>query len=352
MSPPGGYENQTYTVEITVNGPLDGATLGPPVTALVANDDPQQIYRPDDVDALGLIDVDYIVEASGSRRLGAMAARIVHVLWISDAPVPGDAGAAVQVVDNVDSSPVTQTTIAPLVGLTQFYRDTPFLVPQGSMLRLVGFSNPGGAPIKVRLTIQYVEDMIAAQAAICRCNSAEGQSALITPVSTGLQVTGLNAAFVGSTNDTTGRFDGLTVNLGDRALADWVTRNTGSEATDGTEFKITLPGLYGVVGYLATTANGNIEGGVTLDGIPTIDPVMSDVRTLSHYFRRLSTLGGADSINASYSGFAMVTEARAAGAATGVIRYQVSNNAGGPPTNPPLNAADCVLKIVRLANLA
>ena len=36
---PSGYANQTFTVEIAVLGPLDGATLGPPVTALVANDD-------------------------------------------------------------------------------------------------------------------------------------------------------------------------------------------------------------------------------------------------------------------------------------------------------------------------
>lgn len=348
---PSGYVGQTYTVEYTVNGSLDGTTLGPAIVAPQSNDDPQQIYRPNVPGDLGLIDVDYVVEAAGGGRLGAKGPRVVNVVWI-EAPVVGGASAAIQVVDNVDGSPNVQRTIDPLVGVSQFYRDTPFLVPQGSMLRLVDFVNPGGGggPIKVRLTIQDAENLSAAQAAICSCGG-DSISAIITPPSTGLQVVGLNAAFVGSVNDTVGRFDGATVNLGDRALADWVTRNTGFEAANGTEFKITLAGIYGVVGYLATVNDGIIEAGVTLDGTPTVDPVMSNANTLANFRRRLTTLGVADDINASFSGFAMVTAARAGGAATGVIRFQVSNGAGGPPTDPPINADDCVLKIIRLANL-
>lgn len=154
---PPGYVGQPYTIEFTVLGDLDGFTLSPPIDVPSTNDDPQQIYRPNIVDSLGLIDVDYIVAAEGDGRLGAVGARIVQVVWINS-PVVGGASAAIQVVDNVDGTPIVQRTIAPLVGLQTFYQDTPFLVPQGSMLRLLGFSNPSGSPIKVRLTIQYVED--------------------------------------------------------------------------------------------------------------------------------------------------------------------------------------------------
>ncbi len=167
-----GYVNQTYTVEYTVPGNLDGSTLGP---ALIVpdsdNEDPQQIYRPVVPGNLGLIDVDYVIEATGNGRLGARGARIVHQVWI-ESPVAGDVRAALQVVDNVDASPTTQETIASLVGLSQFFRTSPFLVPQGSMLRLVGFTNPGASTIKVRLSVSYVEDLTAAQQAICACDPA------------------------------------------------------------------------------------------------------------------------------------------------------------------------------------
>lgn len=183
-SPP-GYVGQTYTVEYTVFGSLDGSTLGP---ALIVpsndNEDPQQIYRPNVPGDLGLIDVDYVVETEGDERLGATGPRLVHVVWI-DSPVVGGAAAALQIVDDVDGSPAIQTVVDPLVGLSQFYRNTPFLVPQGSMLRLVDFTNPGPSAIKIRLTIQYVDDLITAQQIVCAC--ATGTAGTTSPPSTFVQ---------------------------------------------------------------------------------------------------------------------------------------------------------------------
>lgn len=167
--------------------------------------------------------------------------------------------------------------------------------------------------------------------------------------STALQVLDLNAAFVGTTNDTVGRFDGATGNLGDRALADWAIRNTGDEAADGTEFKITLRGIYGVVGYLATTNAGTVECGVSMDGATTTDPNFASGATLANVRR---TLAAGDVVNYSLTGFALVTAARAANASLGIIRFNVSSGGGAAPTSPPLNAADCGMKIYRIADLA
>ncbi len=165
-----GYANQTYTVEFTVPRNLDGSTLGPAIVVPTSNTDPQQIYRPPVIaNDLGLVDVDYVVEDSGDERLGTRGARIVHVVWI-ESPVGAAASAGIQVGDNVDGTFTLQETIDVIAaGATRFYRDRPFLVPQGSILRLFGFTNPGPDPIKVRLTIEYVEDLSAAQQAICEC---------------------------------------------------------------------------------------------------------------------------------------------------------------------------------------
>ena len=169
---PSGYFNQTYTVEYTVPGSLDGSTLVPTLLRVPSsdNEDPQQIYRPDVEDNVGLIDVDYVVNAPDQR--GARGHRIIHVVWI-DSPVVGAAGAAMQVVDAVDGPPIVQEEVAPLVGLSTFYRDRPFLVPQGSLLRLVGFTNPGPTSIKVRLSIEFTDNLVEAQEAICVCEGGE-----------------------------------------------------------------------------------------------------------------------------------------------------------------------------------
>lgn len=168
MKSPSGYFNQTYTVEYTIPGSLDGSTFVPLNIAVPSeNDDPQQFYRPEIEDNAGLFDVDYVVNEFNRR--GATGARFITQIWLVS-PVTGGADAEIQVVDAVDGAPIVQEVVASLVGLTEFFRTIPPVeVPQGSLLRIVGFTNSGVESIKLRLTITFTNDLIAASAALCEC---------------------------------------------------------------------------------------------------------------------------------------------------------------------------------------
>jgi len=167
---PSGYFNQTYTVEYTIPGSLDGVTLVPlniAVPSIDNNDDPQQFYRPEVEDNAGLFDVDYVVNEFNRR--GATATRIIHQIWLVS-PVPGAAFAEIQVVDSVDGATIVQEVVDSLAGLTTYYRTVPPVeVPQGSLLRITGFENPGIEPIRLRLTIQFADDLLLVAQALCAC---------------------------------------------------------------------------------------------------------------------------------------------------------------------------------------
>lgn len=166
-----GYVVQTYTIEYTVPGSLDGSTLGPSITAPTdepRKNDPQQLYRPVVPDDLGLIDADYVVSEDGPDRVGTRGNRFIPWIWI-ESPVAGAVGAKLEVVDAVDGTVAIQEEIADLAGLTEFYKNDGILVPQGSLLRISGFNNPGPDTIKVRLHIQYLTDagMLFVQRLLC-----------------------------------------------------------------------------------------------------------------------------------------------------------------------------------------
>lgn len=164
--PSDGYAGQTYMVEFTVSGELDGTTVQPPEIQAPSPPprDPQSIYR-FEVENLGLIDVDYVVSALGDDRLGARGNRWIGVTWIS-AGSAGMLGASLDVVDAVDGSVEFQKQIEDLAGDTRYYNDLGYLVPQGSMLRVRGF---GPGPHKVRLHIQYLNDQELLQAQQVAC---------------------------------------------------------------------------------------------------------------------------------------------------------------------------------------
>jgi len=163
---PSGYFNQTFTVEYTIHGSLDGVTLVPDeLQAPAHNDDPQQFYRIEVEGNAGLFDVDYLVNTFNRR--GAVGTRLIHVTWISS-PVAGAVDAEINVVDAIDGPVLVQEAIDSLSGLTTYYRRSPPIwVPQGSLLQISGFTNLGIDTIKVRLTIQFTDDLTAAQMAVC-----------------------------------------------------------------------------------------------------------------------------------------------------------------------------------------
>lgn len=166
-----GYQNQTYTVEFDVPGALDGTTFSPPVVVPSANPDPQQIYRPEVEDNLGLITPDYVVTEGADRR-GAEGFRWIAQFFLVS-PVPGNSGALLDIVDAVDGPAIQQQALDDLSGVSTFSRITrPFMVPQGSLIRISGF-DASTTPIRVRTSIQYLADeqILLAQQTLCRCNA-------------------------------------------------------------------------------------------------------------------------------------------------------------------------------------
>lgn len=164
-----GYFNQTYAIEYTVEGDLDGSTLPPeleesPPTGINA-DDPQNLFRRT-VDALGLIDPDYQIPEDIPGKRGARGNRLVTFLWISGASA-GALGATVELVDDVDGTPIVQRTLGSLEGRTSLFL-TGIFIPQGSMIRITGMTGSAADPVKVRLHIQNLDNarnLIAAVAA-------------------------------------------------------------------------------------------------------------------------------------------------------------------------------------------
>jgi hypothetical protein len=158
---------QSLTVEYTVTGSLDGTTPAPQLQLDQNASDPTpfdqnaHIFRPSAVVNLGLIDPDLMVG-------GSIGTRVIPFLSF-DTEETGAAGASVDVVGVRGGSPsdvFLQKQIADLAGIGgPIFIETNFLVPQGSDVRLVGFSSP----VRVRLTILVSESCQDIAAFFCPC---------------------------------------------------------------------------------------------------------------------------------------------------------------------------------------
>lgn len=179
---PVGYFGQTYAIEFTVEGDLDGTTVSPtidnsPPTG-IGNADPQQLYRRT-IPNLGLIDPDYTPAQDEDDRRGARGNRLVTFLWI-EGSTPGAVGASVDVVDAIDGVTVQQN-LGSLAGVTTFYRRGIF-IPQGSMIRVSGLSGDAASPVKVRFHVQFLdnaENIADVLNAVCCLEDSESRLELV-----------------------------------------------------------------------------------------------------------------------------------------------------------------------------
>lgn len=177
-----GYWNQTYAVEFTVEGDLDGSTLQPSLLESPPSgdnpEDPQNLFRRR-VSALGLVDPDYTVPEDLQGRRGTRGNRMVTYLWVTGSS-NGDVGAAIELVDNVDGTPIVQKVLASLEGVTSRLLEGIF-VPQGSMIRLTGMSGSAAQPVKVRLHIQELDQDALIELLTPAATPSNGDAAGSTP---------------------------------------------------------------------------------------------------------------------------------------------------------------------------
>jgi hypothetical protein len=162
---------QSITVDYIVTEELDGETMAPEVIIdqTASNRTPfdtkAQIFKPDPVPKLGLIDPDLLVG-------GSIGARCIPFLTL-DTAATGVAGAAVDIVGvrGGDSSDVFfQKQIRDLAGVTgPEFIDQGFNVPQGSDIKLDGFVAIPGSPICVRATILVPTSCVDIAAFQCPC---------------------------------------------------------------------------------------------------------------------------------------------------------------------------------------
>jgi len=166
---------QSLTVEYVVTGSLDGTTPAPQVqidqnaSDATPFDEQAQIFRPSAVENLGLIDPDLLVG-------GSIGTRCVAFLSL-DTEQTGAANASLDVV-GVRGSPADvffQKQVRDLAGTTgPVFLDEGFNVPQGSDLRLRGFTAEPGGEIRVRITLLVPEDCADVAAFRCACEGATG----------------------------------------------------------------------------------------------------------------------------------------------------------------------------------
>lgn len=150
---------QTITLDFEVQGALDGLTEAPPFSpdpnnpAFKRPSTTNQIYPIVIEGNMGLIDPDY----AGTN--GSMGDRFLQRLEIR-AATPGDPDAHIAVVDARGAlvAIVELERSESFFGQTLVYIDTCLFIPQGSMLRLVGWpADPGGDPHTVRLHLVGAE---------------------------------------------------------------------------------------------------------------------------------------------------------------------------------------------------
>jgi len=244
---------QSLTVEYVVSGSLDGTTPAPPIVIDQSADDTtpfdrdEQIYRVE-VEDLGLIDPDL---GSG----GSIGPRCIPFLWL-DTEALGTPGASVEVVGIVGDAAKLQTEVADLAGEAGGYLDDGFMVPQGSAIRLSGFS-AGAEPIIVRVSIFIPKGCSDfALAALARAAESDGGGG--RQLLAGVPDYSVNAAGVD------GPF-----------LDDRIVLRTGSRPNSA--------GAYNGGG----TGNKSIFGVLGFAGIP-----IADLKTISYVWRNVTGPGG------------------------------------------------------------
>jgi hypothetical protein len=155
--------SQVFTVEYLVPGSLDGVTPSPGFSVDRArsnskNADSDGVFRFSAAEMtaltggnLGLIDL--TTPFDGNQNL--FANRLVTWFFLDAPGAPGGGGAAVDSVDIRDGVATRQVLHATLTGNEDFF-GTAFFVPQGSRLRVNGFT-AAAQPILVRLNVNFFE---------------------------------------------------------------------------------------------------------------------------------------------------------------------------------------------------
>jgi len=139
--------SQALTFEYDVLEALDGSTLAEPFNIDTDPFGADQIYRKT-AERVGLIDPNALPSAGG-----VTANRSIRWIWVNG---PSVGSLSISIVDGDDTSRVLRVITAS--STDNFYRFTPFIVPQGALLRLDGLS---GAGILVRFNVapddQFIE---------------------------------------------------------------------------------------------------------------------------------------------------------------------------------------------------
>ena len=156
---------QVFTVEYLVPGALDGSTPSPafsvdPRSQDAKRSDDDGVFRFSAADmleltggSLGLIDL--TTPFDGDQNL--FANRLVTWMYLDAPGVVGAGGASIESVDVRDGVSNVQILHAGLTGRSRFF-GTGFFVPQGSRLRVNGFT-AGAQPILVRLNVNFFETL-------------------------------------------------------------------------------------------------------------------------------------------------------------------------------------------------
>jgi len=128
--------SQTVTVQYDVtvfDGETQSLPFEPETTGQTSDDQITRISA----EAIGLIDPTF----DALEGDGGLGNRFIPWLLVDGRGVVGSAGAALEVVAlNDDGSVIVQETIADLAGVGRLYTRAGILVPQGSRLRISGFT--------------------------------------------------------------------------------------------------------------------------------------------------------------------------------------------------------------------
>jgi len=150
---------QVFTVELLVNGSLDGSTPAPAISEENRIDGPTygqaQLYRIT-VEDLGLVGPDFL-----EGVLGSISTKYVPWIVVDGRGAVGEPGAGVDVVDfdENDTPDTTYLDVISLDGVSTRVRREGFYIYQGTALRLDGMEATGDQPIKVRFEVRAVENI-------------------------------------------------------------------------------------------------------------------------------------------------------------------------------------------------
>jgi hypothetical protein len=231
---------QSITVEYTVTGSLDGTTLAPEV--IIDQNDPNrtrfdqgaQIYLPDPVESLGLIDPDLLLG-------GSIGPRCIPFLTL-DTTETGLAGAALDVVAvRADPGDVfLQKQIRDLDGVAgPVYIEDNFNVAQGSNLRLSGYV-AGAEPIRVRVSVMVIQS--CAELGAGDAGNGEPVEPCCPPIVAGFAVDGAQVIPSNSLNRLLLELDGSAAQTFIFGVKKFDDPNAGGTLSVGTvPFQETLP---------------------------------------------------------------------------------------------------------------